>query len=120
MRTKIVLIILTVIGAFSIKTFSENTVEKITPTYNESPQVCQFSLSLYSGTLDSDGDTGLFTVGLSCPQEETTYATVVLFVDDMHTASTVVKISAGNTRSDSTRIKAGRENAGKKYRLVVQ
>lgn len=86
---------------------------------NYSPQVCQFSLSSYQGTLNNSGNTNAFTVGLSCPQEKDVYATVVVFVDGEHAASKVVKVPANKTESASVSIKVP-GGAGKPYRLVVQ
>lgn len=86
---------------------------------NYSPQVCQFSLSSYQGTLSSGGYTDPFTVGLSCPQEKDVYATVVVFVDGEHAASKVVMVPANKTVSASVSIKVP-GGAGKSYRLVVQ
>lgn len=86
----------------------------------DSPQFCQFSLSSYTGTVNDSGNTDYFTVGLSCPQKEDIYATVVAFVDDEHVASVVVKVPAGNTNSAKVFIKLGTSYSGKKYRLLVQ
>ena len=86
---------------------------------NYSPQVCQFSLSSYQGTLDDSGSTNVFTVGLSCPQEKDVYATVIVFVDGEHAASKVVKVPANKTESASVSIKVP-GGASKPYRLVVQ
>jgi len=84
-----------------------------------SPQVCQFSLTKYSGTI-SGGYTGQFQVGLSCPQEEDVRATVVVFIDDEYVASKVVTVKAGKDYSDSVNISVGSSYDGKKFRLVVQ
>lgn len=86
----------------------------------ESSQVCQFSLSTYSGKIDSNGCTSYFSVGLSCPQETDVYATVVVLIDGCHAASEVVKVPAGKTRSDNLRINVGRSFVGQAYRLVVE
>lgn len=92
-----------------------------TPSFVEdSPQVCQFSLSRYTGTVDTNGMTEYFTIGLSCPQESDIYATVVVFIDDLHVASEVVKIPAKAIRSSSVNIRAGKTYKGRSYRLVVQ
>lgn len=85
-----------------------------------SPQVCQYSLSRYTGSTDNLGKTEYFTVGLSCPQAEDTYCTVVAYINDEHAGSTVVKVPANSTRSGDTRIDLGRGNANKSYKLVVQ
>lgn len=85
-----------------------------------SPQVCQFSLTSYSGTIDGGGNTGSFKVGLSCPQEEDVRATVVVFIDNEHAASKVVTVKAGQDYSETVYINTGASNSGKRYKLVVQ
>ena len=85
-----------------------------------SPQVCQFSLSNYSGKIKNTWTTESFTVGLSCPQQEDVYATVIVVIDGYTIASKVVKVPAGKTSSDSVSINVGQEFVGKSYRLVVQ
>lgn len=84
-----------------------------------SPEVCQFSLTSYSGTITS-GSTGTFKVGLSCPQEKDVKATVVVFINGEHAASKVVTIKAGNDYSDSVSILVGKAYNGERYKLVVQ
>lgn len=84
-----------------------------------SPQVCQYSLSHYSGTINS-GYTAQFTVGLSCPQKEDTYATVVVYIDDKLVASEVVQVPANSTKSALTNIRVGGSYNGKGYELGVQ
>lgn len=84
-----------------------------------SPQVCQFSLTSYTGTIDSSEFTGSFQVGVSCPQNTDQRATVVVYIDDQPVASKVVVVPAGKDYSISTRIRA-RGYAGKQYRLLVQ
>lgn len=93
---------------------------EISAPVSDSPQVCQFSLSSYSGTVSYLGNTETFTVGLSCPQESDVYATVVVFINQQHAASEVVKVAAGKTRSESTRIAVGGKYAGQSYTLAVQ
>lgn len=88
-----------------------------TTTY--SPEVCQFSLTSYSGTI-TNGCTGNFKVGLSCPQEKDVRATVVVFIDDEHAASQVVTINAGTDYSNSVSIHVGSSYNGKRYKLIVQ
>lgn len=92
---------------------------EIATTTAESPQFCQFSLSSYRGTI-SNGLTSNFTVGLSCPQTDDVYATVIVFIDGEHTASKVVKIDAGKTQSSPVNILVGTVYNGKSYKLVVQ
>lgn len=84
-----------------------------------SPEVCQFSLTSYSGTITS-GYTGNFKVGLSCPQEKDVRATVVVLINGEHTASKVVTIKAGNDYSESVSIQVGSSYNKEQYRLIVQ
>lgn len=91
------------------------------PTTSEtsySPQVCQFSLTSYSGTINS-GSTDSFQVGLSCPQNTDARATVVVFIDGQTVASKVVVVPAGKDYSAPTSINVSGYN-GKQYRLIVQ
>ena len=66
------------------------------------------------------GRTQEFTVSVSCPQTEVQRATVVVFIDGEHTASTVVDIPAGKVSSASVYINVGGEYDDLEYRLVVQ
>ncbi|MDE5568963.1 MAG: hypothetical protein K2I89_08745 [Muribaculaceae bacterium] len=118
MNKLILVIIILLSSAFTISA-SDSVMESPTCD-NNSPQVCQFSLSSYAGTVDNNGNTSYFTVGLSCPQKEDTYATVVVFVNGEHAASTVVKVPAEKTSSQSVNIKVGQDYKGKAYKLVVQ
>lgn len=87
-------------------------------SYN-SPEVCQFSLTSYSGTIHS-GNTDNFNVGLSCPQEKDVRATVIVFINNEHAASKVVTIKAGKDYSESIFINVGHSYNGERYKLVVQ
>ena len=84
-----------------------------------SPQVCQFSLTSYSGTINA-ASTDPFQVGLSCPQEGDVRATVVVFINGEHVASKVVTVKAGKDYSDSVFINVGHSYNGQRYKLVVQ
>ena len=114
----VVLIFVSSMFGFGINNSKANPSETIS-LLAYSPQVCQFSLSKYTGTISS-GCTQSFTVGLSCPQEADTYATVVVFIDGKHIASDVVKIPAGETRSRSVQINVGSSYDNQTYELVVQ
>lgn len=115
-----VILALAAILALAPAIYASNTQSVKSPSVtNDSPQVCQFFLSKYTGNLDGGGDTGPFTVGPSCPQESDAYATVYVFVDKEKVASEVVKIPAGETRSVQALIKVGTSYAGKSYRLEV-
>ena len=86
---------------------------------SDSPLVCQFSLTSYSGTINS-GNTNTFQVGLSCPQQSDVRATVVVVIDNELVASKVVTIKAGNDYSDRVFISVGSSYNGQKYQLGVQ
>ncbi|MDE6383695.1 MAG: hypothetical protein K2K79_05015 [Paramuribaculum sp.] len=86
---------------------------------SDSPLVCQFSLTSYSGTINS-GNTNTFQVGLSCPQQSDVRATVVVVIDKELVASKVVTIKAGNDYSDPVYISVGHSYNGQKYQLGVQ
>ena len=86
---------------------------------SDSPLVCQFSLTSYSGTINS-GNTNTFQVGLSCPQQSDVRATVVVVIDNELVASKVVTIKAGNDYSDPVYISVGHSYNGQKYQLGVQ
>lgn len=89
-------------------------------TFNgETPQVCQFSLSKYTGTI-SGGYTGSFKVRVSCPSDDTLRATVGVFIDRELIASEVVEIQSGKTESGSINITVGADYDGKKFNLVVE
>jgi len=88
--------------------------------FDNSPEVCQFSLTHYSGVINASGNTGYFRVGLSCPQQYDIRATVVVFIDNEHVASKVVKVEAGKDYSSNTYISVGTTYKGKPYRLVVK
>ena len=85
-----------------------------------SPEVCQFSLTSYSGTVNSSGNTAQFQVGLSCPQEKDVRATVVVYIDGNLVASKVVTVSAGKDYSEKVTISVGGQYNGKTYNLGVQ
>lgn len=117
---KIFLILITIFSVMSISYATESGISAYTGAVSESPQICQFSLSKYTGTVDSRGDTGSFTVGLSCPQEKTVYATVGVVIDGSIVASKVVEIEANQTKSSTTYISVGSSYSGQKYNLLVE
>ena len=100
--------------------FASDTQSESQSAVTNSPEVCQFSLSRYSGAINSSGNTDRFTVGLSCPQEKAVHATVAVFIDKEIVASTVVEVPANKTKSESVDIFVGKAYTGKKYQLVVQ
>ena len=112
------LILFFVLSVASIVCASETQTNSILMARN-SPQVCQFSLSHYTGIVKGIRTENFF-VGLSCPQETDVYATVVVVVENELVASSVVKIPAGKTQSGETSIKVGQSYTGKSYKLGVQ
>ena len=82
--------------------------------------VCQFSLTSYSGTITCNGYTGEFKVGVSCPQGNDVRATVFVYIDGERVASQVVTIPAGEDYSAGTIISVGKKYNGKSYELEVQ
>lgn len=81
--------------------------------------VCKFSLTDYSGTINS-GKTDNFKVGLSCPQGIDVRATVGVYIDGKRVASKVVTIPAGEDYSDDKYIQVGSDYNGMSYELDVQ
>lgn len=116
MKKRILFYAVCLITAFSAS-FAAQTSDYTTDSPSKDFQVCQFSLSRYSGTLSSNG-TDEFTVGLSCPQDNVVYATVKVKVDDKVVASKVVKIEAGTTESGTAKISVS-GYSGKPYTLEV-
>lgn len=113
--------VLSILAAFSLLSMTipeEGNYTEVSPAA-QSPQVCQFSLSTYSGKV-TNGSTAYFTVGLSCPQEKDVYATVVAYINQQPVASEVVKVPAGATRSQRVCIVVGSSYNDESYRLVVQ
>lgn len=96
------------------------TKENEIPSPSEwTPNVCMFSLSSYSGTINVYGDTESFTVSLSCQYEEDQNCTVTVMIDGYREASKVVTIPAGKITSIGTVIKVDKRFSGKTYRLSV-
>lgn len=115
---------LSLLVAFGVLTFAASAWHQQDATSyaisHDSPQFCQYSLSKYTGTITNAGLTESFSVGLSCPSQSDTYATVVVLIDDIHIASKVITVPAGKTYSESTTISVGHSYVGKRYNLVVQ
>lgn len=117
----ILLLMLVMAMGLTANASNDKTMSEM-PTTSESsysPQVCQFSLTSYTGTISSGGYTDSFQVGVSCPQDTDARATVVVYIDDQPVASKVVVVPAGRDYSASTSIKVS-GYAGKRYRLLVQ
>lgn len=120
MKATLLFLLASLLGPSAIASdmmFSSPSSSEISSSY--SPEICQFSLTSYSGTISS-GSTSTFKVGLSCPQDKDVRATVVVFIDGEHIASKVVTIKAGNDYSESVSINVGVSHNGERYRLVVQ
>lgn len=94
---------------------SETATENATDA--ETQQVCQYSLSSYSGTIDAFGKTSNFQVILSCAQEVDTNWTVFVTIDGNVVASDIVTVAKGQTKSTSVYIGVAKEYSGKPYRL---
>lgn len=114
--------LLAIVAMFAtMNVFADNEVvnnDKKTVISNDD-FTCQFSLNIYSGTVNSNGDTAKHWVYLNCPQDEDVYATVYVYIDGECVASEVYKIEAGSTYSDSSPISVGSSYSGKKYTLKV-
>lgn len=101
--------------------YAATPMESAIPTAdNELPQVCQFSLSKYTGKVLSNGYTQEIKVRLSCPQNDAVRATVGVIIDGELIASQVIKIEANQTESRGVQISVGREYSEKIYRLIVE
>ena len=99
--------------------FATNSKET-NSTKTENPQVCKFSLSHYTGTINSSSRTAPVTVLLSCAQEEDVTATVDVYIDGELVASKLYTITAGKKESESSSIEVPSEYKGKKYILDVE
>lgn len=118
---KILVLLVSVFAMFAYDAVASNNENSTSPQTENSPQVCQFSLSHYSGTLHSvSARTDGFLVRLNCAQTEDVCATVFVYVEGECVASTVVCISAGKTSSEGTDIICPKEFKGKKYSLRVE
>ncbi len=118
---KILVLLVSVFAMFAYDAVASNNENSTSPQTENSPQVCQFSLSRYSGTLsDYYAHTNSFVVRLNCAQTEDVCATVFVYVEGECVASKVVCISAGKTSSKETYIDCPDEFIGKKYSLKVE
>ncbi|MBO7194035.1 MAG: hypothetical protein J6V47_07085 [Bacteroidaceae bacterium] len=99
--------------------FATNSKET-NSTKTENPQVCKFSLSHYTGTINLSSRTAQVTVLLSCAQEEDVTATVDVYIDGELVASKLYTITAGNKKSGSAWIAVPSEYNGKRYTLKVE
>ena len=89
-------------------------------TKTENPQVCQFSLDHYTGTI-SDKKTNNVQVRLSCPQKEEVKATVFVYINNELVVSELFTIDANSDRSEYKRIAVPSEyKNGDKYKLTVE
>lgn len=114
----ILLISVFVLGAYNV--YATNN-EKASSSETENPQVCKFSLSHYTGTINSSGQTSKFAVLLSCVQAEDVAATVDLYIEGELIASMVVNIEKGSRKSNiDYMFVIDNEYSGKKYTLRVE
>lgn len=118
---KILVLLVSVFAMFAYDAVASNNENTTSPQTENSPQVCQFSLSRYSGTLSPTvAHTDDFYVRLNCAQTEDVCATVFVYVEGECVASEVVCISAGKTSSKNTFINCPDEFGDKKYSLKVE
>ena len=118
---KILVLLVSVFAMFAYDAVASNNENTTSPQTENSPQVCQFSLSYYSGTLDSTyATTSQFSVRLNCAQTEDVCATVFVYVEGECVASKVVCIEAGEKSSGLIKIDCPDEFVGKKYSLKVE
>ena len=119
-------IIVLLVSVFAINTFNAFATNNKTTVETQTESdfyTCHFSLNHYSGTTYSStcncsGCTESVTVQLNCPQEKDVYATVYVYIDGKCVASKLYKISAGETESNSSKIKTG--HYSKEYTLEVK
>ncbi len=81
-------------------------------------QVCQISLSSYTGTIKGS-HTNNFCAQLNCPQDKDVSPTIFLYIDNKRVKSLIVTISAGSTSSGWTHFDVDEEYDGKQYELRV-
>ncbi len=118
---KILVLLVSVFAMFAYDAVASNNENTTSPQTENSPQVCQFSLSHYTGTLSfRDAYTDIFFVRLNCAQTEDVCATVFVYVEGECVASQVVCISAGKTSSKVAQIDCPNEFEEKKYTLKVE
>lgn len=122
MRGSIIALATIAIMAFTTLASESNVMsdEQLTNELSYSPQVCQFSLSRYTGTISQYGNTDGFQVGLSCPQTTDVRATVVVLIKKEIVASKIVTIKAGKEYSDNISINVGQNYSGQQYNLIVE
>lgn len=108
-----------VISAIAFASVSEN-LPLGTENSTESAQVCKFSVNKTTGTINTEGKSGYFTVLLSCEQEKDINATVTIWIDGEAVANEVVKVSKGQTKSSSKRFEGLGDYKGKSYKLTVE
>lgn len=118
---KILVLLVSVFAMFAYDAVASNNENTTSPQTENSPQVCRFSLSHYTGTLSRTyASTDKFYVRLNCAQTEDVCATVFVYVEGECVASQVVCISAGKMSSDKTSITCPTEFQEKKYSLNVE
>lgn len=120
---KILVLLVSVFAMFAYDAVASNNENTTFPQTENSPQVCRFSLSRYSGTLTlglACAVTDKFFVRLNCAQTEDVCATVFVYVEGECVASQVVCIKAGEMESAETSIACPSEFHDKKYSLNVE
>ena len=109
-----------VISAIAFASVSENLPLGTENSTESAQQVCKFSVSKTSGTINTQGHSGSFTVLLSCEQAEDINATVTLWIDGEAVANMVVKVSKGKTESSLQSFSSLSDYEGKSYKLTVE
>lgn len=121
---KILVLLVSVFAMFAYDSVASNNENSTSPQTENSPQVCKFSLSCYTGTLQYKAGIAAYTpkfrVYLNCPQTEDVCATVSMFVEGELITSKVVCISKGSTASEEVHISVPYEYKEKKYTLTVE
>lgn len=108
-----------VISAIAFASVSEDLPLGTENSTESAQQVCKFSVSKTTGTIDK-GSSGSFRVLLSCEQAEDINATVTMWIDGEAVANMVVKVSKGNTESSSQTFIGLAAYNGKNYKLTVE
>lgn len=109
-----------VISAIAFASVSENLPLGTENSTESAQQVCKFSVSKTTGTIDTYGQSESFTVLLSCEQAEDINATVTIWIDGEAVANMVVKVSKGKTKSSSQYFSGLKDYKGNKYKLTVE
>ena len=121
---KILVLLVSVFAMFAYDAVASNNENTTSPQTENYPQVCKFSLSRYTGTVQHWERVKTyipkFRVYLNCPQTEDVCATVSVYVEGELVTSKVVCISKGLKASEEVEILVPTEYKEKKYTLTVE